>query len=363
MNVYIYFVIIIAILFDGCTNTTQIEPTTNLQKETQNLKPVDKKLVYRTIQNEINLYNKMGDDNYEEGHNYAAIVAYEKVNFYEGYYAIPRSKLDKIKKTAKETAIHCYKQLKTYKKALKRKKLYTLNKIIMNDPNYKDSKKLYEKIMQDREIKIFLNNLRNTLHMKLINNHNTTKNLIDINKAYSNLIKYDYKNHLAKEAKEVLKKEYQPLLNDAKTSYNKGNLNTAKKKFTIITTIYKNDKTAKNYLLKIKTKQSIKSDIKTAKKALHQHNYIKALKFSNKIIKIEPSNKEAKTIRLKAKNGCNAKISKLIHAGIKNYELKNLDEAQKDFKEVLKLDPSNNTSLIYTKKIQRQLQTIKSLKY
>ena len=43
------------------------------------------------------------------------------------------------------------------------------------------------------------------------------------------------------------------------------------------------------------------------------------------------------------------------------YEKKQLKKALEVFKDVLKTNPQNDTSLIYIKKIQMQLKTIKSL--
>ena len=240
MKFYIAVVVGISVLFSGCSQINNSTPQ-NLTKETKKLKPKNKKLVYKTIRDEISMYRAKGDESYEAGHNYDAITAYEKVNFYEDYDAIAKSKIDKIKKTAKDISTHYYKELKKYKKTQKKESLYALNKIMMNNPNYKDSKKLFEKLIQDREVKIFLNNLKNKLYMELLNNDNSTKDLININKAYSELIKYDYKNPLAKEAKDILKKNYKPLIEDAKNSYNKGDLKIATKKFKTIKSIYKND--------------------------------------------------------------------------------------------------------------------------
>ena len=360
MKTYIFLILTISILFNGCSQLNNSTPQ-KLTKDTQDLKPENKKLVYKTIRDEIAMYRLEGDKSYEAGHNYDAIVAYEKVNFYEGYNAISKSKINKIKETAKKISIHYYKQLKKDQKD-KKKSLYDLNKIMMNNPNYKDSTKLFEKTIQERDVKIFLNDLRNTLRMELINNKNTTKNLIEINKAYLNLIKYDYKHPLAREAKNILRREYQSLIKDAKKSYKKGDLKTAEKKFTTIMSIYKDDTTAKKYILKIRMKKNIQANIKIAQKALQKKEYIKALKLSNKVLEAEPNNEKANTIKLKAQNSCNQIITKLIDNGIKNYEKKDLDRAQANFKEVLKLEPNNNTALIYTKKIQRQLETIKSLK-
>ena len=51
----------------------------------------------------------------------------------------------------------------------------------------------------------------------------------------------------------------------------------------------------------------------------------------------------------------------MIKVGAKQYFNKDLDGAKKSFEEVLKLDPENSVSLIYSKKIENQLTTIKSL--
>jgi len=360
MKFYIILILSILIFFTGCSQLNNSTPKTVI-KETQKLKPENKKLIYKTIRDEISMYKLRGDKNYKAGYNYDALLAYEKVNFYEGYDAIPISKIDKINKQARQISKNNYRKLKKYNKKDKKRILLTLNKIMMNNPNYKDTTELFENIREDRKIKIFLNKLKNTLNMEIINNKSTTNNLIKINKAYENLIKYDYKNPLAEKARNILEKGHQDLIQDAKNSYNKGDLNIAKRKFTTISSIYKDDNTTSRYLLKIKTKQNIKSNLQTAKKALKEKNYIKAMEFSNKIIEVERNNEEANTIKLKAQNGCNQEISKLIHRGIKSYEQKNLDKAKNNFQEVLILEPNNNTALIYTKKIQRQLQTIKSL--
>ena len=352
--------IIMIFILSGCTNLNTSSPK-KLQKNVQNLKPQDKKLIYRTIKKEIAQLKHYGDENYEDGYYYNAITAYEKVNFYEGKDVIPASKINHIKKIAKEKSIKNYKKLKEHTKKDKKQTLSILNQITMYNPNYKDTKQLMKEVKKDREIQIFLNKLTSELYSKIANNKNTINDLLEISKAYKELVKYDYQNPSLKQAKETLKKEHKNLINEAKRSYNQGNLNTAKKKFTTITLIYKDDKTAKRYLYKIKNRKNINTNLKNAKRALDKRDYTKAIALSKQILKIEPNNKKAKEIKIQAKKDCNKEVSKLISDGIKNYGQKNLDKAQKNFQRVLKLKPDNSTALIYTKKIHRQLQTIKSL--
>lgn len=360
MKIYLILIFTTLIFFSGCSKLL-INSQTDLPTDTQNLAPVEKRFIYQTIQNEINIYYKNGNEYYKDGYNYDAIIAYERVNFYKGYNYIPIKKINKIKLIAKKNSIHHYKELKKCKKKYKKERLHQLNKIVMNDPNYKDSSKHLKKLKEDREIKIFLNSLQNSLNMAILSNKNTTNTLKSINQKSTKLIKYDYRNPLIHKAKHILKKEYKVLMKDAVKTYNKGNINSAKKKFKAILSIYQTSTKSDRYLLKIKRKQDIQLNLNRAQKALNKKEYFKALKLTRQVLKIDFNNKKAKSIKHEVQDECNKQISKLIYQGIINYDKKNLNKAQKNFQEVLKIDPNNNTALIYTKKIEMQLKTIKSL--
>ena len=361
-----YSSLITLLLFSGCMpdNTNQPEPKTEivlLSQKVHELNAEDKQLIYRSIQDEINLYNEKGDEAYENGYNHDAIAAYELVNFYEGYNTIPLSKIDQIKKSAQAKKIYHYKQALLCSDKEKKKALLEFNKVMMNDPNYKDTKERLIELKSNRDIKIFINSMENSLQMKLLNNSGDIKDLKDINYSLHNLLKYDYHNETALKAKATLKEYHQVLLEKAIDSYNKAELNKAKNRFHSILSIYKKDQTSINYLEKIKIRNNKKQNMKLAQDALAKKEYINSIEFAKKVLKVEPKNKKAQELIVIAKKESKKEVSNLISIGKDHYNNRNLDKARQSFSAVLKLDPFNNTALIYSKRIERQLKTIKSL--
>ena len=354
-------------LFTGCidekTQPTP-EPKTEivlLSQKVQELNAHDKQLIYRSIQNEINIHNEKGDEAYESGYNHDAIVAYELVNFYEGYNTIPLSKIAEIKKTAKTKSIYHYKQALLYEKKNSKKAVVELNRVIINNPKYKDAQDKLDKLRSNRSIKIFINSMENSLQMKLLNNRGTVKDLQGINNSLNNLLSYDYNNQTALKAKATLKEYHDVLLENALKSYKTGDLAKAKNRFTSVLSIYKKDQTSIDYLEKIKIKSSKSTYMRISKKSLKNKEFVNSMKYAKKVLKIDPKHKEAKNILIKAKKESKKEIAHLLYVGKRHYNNKNLDKAQQSFNAVLEIDPYNNTSLIYSKKIERQLKTIKSL--
>jgi len=340
------------------------EPKTEivlLSQKVQELNALDKQLIYRSIQNEINIHNEKGDEAYEDGYNYDAIVAYELVNFYEGYNTIPLSKIKEIKKTAKAKSIYHYKQALLYENKDTKKAVVEFNKVMINNPKYKDSQDRLHELKNSRSMKIFVNSMENSLQMKLLNNRGTVKDLQGINYALHQLLKYDYKNSTALKAKATLKEYHEVLVKNAIKSFKEGNLTKSKSRFSAILSIYKKDQISINYLAKIKIINSKKTYIKLAKNYLKNREFINSMKYAQKVLKIEPKNKEARNILANAKKESKREVANLLYIGKRHYNNKNLDKAQQSFNAVLEIDPYNNTSLIYSKKIERQLKTIKSL--
>ncbi len=354
------------LLLSGCieTSTNQPEPIKEivlLSQKVQKLNAQDKQLIYRSIQDEINLYNEKGDEAYEAGHNHDAITSYELVNFYEGYNTVPLSKINKIKKKAAVKSAYHYKQALIYNKKEKKKALIEFNRVMMNKPDYKETNKYLSELKSNRDIKIFLNSMENTLQMKLLNNNGTIKDLQSINNSIQILAKYDYKNETVLKAKETLKESHKVLLEKAIDTYKQGNLKKAKTRFNSILSIYKKDQTSMDYLNKIETKNKKIFNMKLAQKAIKNKEYINSINYAKKVLKIDPNNKEAKKIIVVAKKESKKEVANLIYIGKRQYNKKKLDKAKESFNAVLKLDPFNNTALIYSKKIERQLRTIKSL--
>ncbi len=232
---------------------------------------------------------------------------------------------------------------------------------MMNNPKYKDAQERLDELKNDRNIKIFIHSMENSLQMRLLNNRGTIKDLKNVNYSLRALLKYDYRNETALKAKATLKEYHHILIKNAISSYNKGEFYKAKTRFNSILSIYKKDQTAINYLEKIKIKDSKTLNMRLAQEALNNKEYIKSIKYAKEVLKAEPKNQKAKKMIIIAKKESKREVANLLQIGKQHYGNKNLDKAQKSFNAVLEIDPYNNTSLIYSKKIERQLKTIKSL--
>jgi len=357
-------------LFSGCANLKkeQATPTqkkeihiTKLNKEVKELDSHDKRLIYKSIKNEIRLYHKKGDADYKNGYYYDAAKAYELVNFYESYNAINPKKINNIKAKAKRRAYQHYQNAKKYLKTDKKRAIIELNSVMMNNPKYKNTKELYDKLRNDRAMKIYINTLENTLETKLINNQGSYAELKSIQKSLNNLARYDYKNKSLQKARELLRRQKNVLLKNAIAIYKKGELKKSKHKFIEILSLYPEETTAQKYMTRIAFKQSKKHNLSMANQALQQNHYLQAIAYAKKVLQLEPYNKEAKKIILTADKKAKAAVRKLVSEGKRYYNSKNLDQAKECFEKALQIDKTNNTSLIYHKKIQRQLRTIKSL--
>ena len=209
-------------LLSGCMEQTQDQPQPDakteivlLSQKVQELDAKDKQLIYRSIQDEINLYSEKGDEAYEAGYNYDAITAYELVNFYEGYNTIPLSKIKKIKKAAKAKSIYHYKQALLFEKKDIKRAIVEFNKVMINNPKYKDTRdRLYE-LKSSRKMKIFISSMENSLQMQLLNNKGTIEDLQNINTDLHKLLQYDYNNFIALKAKGTLQEYHDILLENA----------------------------------------------------------------------------------------------------------------------------------------------------
>ena len=365
-NFISFIAIIIALFYTGCTQSSQPKPEKKaeivlLNEQVKELDAKDKQLIYRSIQDDINKYNKDGDEAYENGYNYDAVKDYELVNFYEGHDFISKKKINNIKKIAKSKSKSYYKKALIYSKTDKKRAIIEFNSVMKNNPEYKNTQQQLAILNSDRDIIIYVNSLESSLHTKVLNCGGTIAELKDINSKLHELLKYDYKNSVAMKAKDMLKGYSEVLVKSAIDLYDSGSISKAEKRFKYILTIYKKDVVSLEYLEKIKVKKSIQKNLKIAKLNLSKKEYIESIKYARNVLVIDPKNKKAKSIIKKAKIEARKKVTILVNRGKKQYNNKELDESKKSFKKALKIDPYCNAALIYSKKIDRQLETIKSL--
>lgn len=347
-------------LFSGCSLYISTSPS-SLPSSIQKLNGIQKQIIYKTIQDEISMLSTKGDLAYENGHVYDAITDYEKVNLYKGYSFIPTKKIKSLKNIAAENSILHYKQAMKYLNKDKYRALKEFNLVMVNNPNYKDATAQLQELKQNVKIKEYLSSLENKLKTAIQENKSTPKYLLSIESASSNLSKYEYDNPLIQEAKDILKREYDSLIEDAVATFNKGAYEQAHNKFKTILSTYKDDKTSNEYILKIANVKELKIQIESATEALNKEEYVAAFEFANKALVIDEKNQQAKDIINQAHDGLEKRIATLMLRGKSNYYKKYLKKAKQNFQEILSIRPGDNTALVYIKKIDRQLKTLSSL--
>ncbi len=357
----IYAAILAAIVFfSGCA--PEVRP--------ENMTPDQKRVVYQSVQDEIEYLTNRGDVLYETGYYADAASAFERVNFYEDRAVISEDKIKKIRIRAQANGKHYYNKAVGYLKQGKKKDaLYSFNRMMRNDSDYKDGKARFEALKNDPEIKPFLAQLEADLNNALLANKGTAKDVAKVDKALSALIDYDDTSAVAKQAAATIETQRSALVNEAVRIYNQGNLDAAADKFRLILSIYQKDHTSDRYLAKILSKREqamalkrAQSELKKAQDALKAQDYVKAIELAQAVLDVDAKNSDAKKILNEAKAEQEKQIPDLIAKGKAFYNKQDFKNAKAMFQSVLVFDPDDNTSLTYIKKIDRQLETIESLK-
>jgi len=354
--------LILLLLFTGCNHLNQNEALSDkqfmlLEKEVENLDVEQKKKIYTLLQKDVQKYKNKADKEYRLAHYANAIEAYEMVNFYEEKNTVS---LKKIKKIAKKNAAYHYNQAQKYKKTNKKKFLKELNKVMINNPNYKNSQELIR--VTKSQMQKFLYTKENKLSKELMTNKGSVQELIILSRLADDLRQYEYDNQNIIKADRILKAHYQPLINKAVREYKNSNITQSKKDFQSIAKIYKNDRSVKKYLKQIKILQNKQVNMDLANQAFHNTSYDKSVIYAKRVLSVDKKNDEALQLIEQAKKKISRHIKVLIAQGKKAYKNKNLKQAQSKFKQVLKIDPDNTESLVYYNKIKGQLRTINNLK-
>ncbi|RXJ91686.1 hypothetical protein CRV01_00920 [Arcobacter sp. CECT 8983] len=342
-----FYLIILPFLFTACSITSP-----------NNISDKKKLEIYNKVINEIKNYKKEGDIYLKKKYYHKAILAYEKVNFYEAKEVYSKKYINSLKNRAKFNANYFFKKAKAYEKKNKLKSLYYINITMRNDPFLPEAIALKEILLKDKKVKRFINKKEKEVQKLLQKNKINVYHTLALNNAVKKLHKYDENNPFVLQAKNEIKNSYENLIKNSIKLYNKKQYNEAKKEFSVLNSIYQDDDKIDSYLYSIKQKELIEE----AKDYLAKKDYTKAQEMAKNILKSDKNNKEAKEI-LKASILAKCDITgKLESKGIKLYLNQNFDDAKKIFEKIIGCEPDNQIAYAYLKKINQQLNTIKKLR-
>lgn len=364
---YLLLAVGFILLLGGCSATTQTAAPTpaapcDLVAFQKTATPEVKKKFYLSIQEEIDSLMDRADTFYAMAYYAKAAEMYERVNFYEGREVVSAKRIDKIKHRAKANGEFYYQRAIKAMKKDKKTALYEFNRMMKNDPSYKDGKELYEKLLGDSELEPFLKSLETSLQAVMDDKEDSKKYLKNLLAAYDALRKYNDTSPMVEQAREMIDSQRGRLLAEAIGAYDKGSYRQATGAFHYVQAIYKKDRTAEKYLAKIDDKQEENSKLAEAQKALEEEKYTLAIQLARKVLKNQPDSEEAADIIESAKEEQKKEIPNIIAKAKEYYKRQDFANALETFHQVLELDEDDNTSLTYIKKIEEQLKTIQNLK-
>jgi tetratricopeptide (TPR) repeat protein len=329
---------------------------------TPEVTPEQKRAVYSSVHDEIVRRNEQGEIHYAQGYYAAAVEDFEAVNFYEGRAVISLNRIKRISEKAEERSKYYYARGMRALESDKRQSLIEFNRMIHCNPKYKDGKVQYEKLKKEKEIAAFLATLETDINSKLKKNLQSTSALKLLNQSIEALAQYDDSNVVVIKAQETLASERKTQLNKAIALFDNQKYDDASEKFEAILQIYPNEPTAQRYLDQLAAKQEVQKRVKLARSAMEQQDYRLAMKYASKVLEMDSGNSEGKNILDVATKKYQQSIPKLVAKGIEYYNKQQMENALTVFQSVLEVDSNNTTSIVYMKKIKRQLDTIKRLK-
>ncbi|MDD5051443.1 MAG: hypothetical protein PHO27_01780 [Sulfuricurvum sp.] len=352
MSFFTTTILFIALFFSGCS--TLFNSTDKTVEE--------KKIIYKNVTNEIDFLKERGEKSLEEGYYTSAATDFKMVNYYKDAPVIPIEKIEDIQYKAKISSKYHYERGMKLLHTNKKEALIEFNKMVQNDPSYKDGKEQFNKLRTDEQIVPFLASLEKSVNDQLKKNFFTINALAKLNRSTLQLLEYNHESTIASTAKNIIKDHQKEMIDESVSLYNEQKFDVALEHFQLLKEIYGKDKTVQKYLDKYAFKKEVETKLKLAKHSLNTRKYPLAIKYSESILEIDPNNNEAKNILINATNKHKAILPHLLYKGITYYNKHELNNALKIFQSILEMDPTNPTATVYIKKITQQLETIKCLK-
>lgn len=345
----------------------------------------------------INHYKKLGNTFYAKGYYQNAVEMYEKANSFSKENKIyTDAYLEKLRLQGKEKGEQHYKDAI---KVIKQDKMlaYSSLKLMMRNYPSDEGKSLYKKTKKDPEVEPFFSQIERDLQESLERFNGTTLSARSVHKSLNQVLKYDNTNDLIPKAQKLIKNQYSKLVESGVDLYFNKQYLMAKREFNLLATIYPEDEIITSYLKLISDKERFDNAIQLFEKEKYDEaesefkylltvykenrtilNYLEALKNKEqlkkqkytpkKIVKEELVPQKKKPVTPKKEIAKKSKVEKklfdtdaILKKAIDTYSAQNLDEAKKLFEEILKHEPSHKIAKAYIKKIEQQLNTLKSL--
>jgi len=293
---------------------------------------INEHLIYQKVLNDVLYYRSYGNETYKQGFYKQTAEAYKKVNFYDGQETYSNEYIKNLENKAKIKGEYYYNLalLAINKNKDKIDAMVFLNKMRCNNP-IKAGEKQFKILKEDEKVKSFLLEKEKYVKSAIQNYDKSVKSIGELKKALDELSKYDYFSEVAMEARNIIKNDLSYLVNDTIKIYEKAEYEKARLYFLSLHQVYMNNRTITKYLNLISSKKIIKRPLNVKKN--------------------EDLPKEVNEID----------ISKDLKEAIAFYDNKDLINARKKFKKILSIEPNHKVALVYIKKIDQQLKTLKKL--
>ncbi|MDH4199340.1 MAG: tetratricopeptide repeat protein [Spirochaetia bacterium] len=169
-----------------------------------------------------------------------------------------------------------------------------------------------------------------------------------------------------KDAEAKLDTLINPLILDGTSSYNERRFSKAIENFEKVLVLDPENETATAYLKKIKNeKEAIialhmkegKSDLDEGKKTKIPKKFSSAIGHFDEIVKLDDKNAEAKKLLEEARKYVSGEVEKLHKIALEKYKQEKYDDAIKDWRNILDIDPAFATATEYIREAESKMTT------
>ena len=384
------------------------------QPEVTDLSQPQQRYIYHNVAYKIRHHIALGDSYRAQGLLNKAKESYEAARFYDPAYPGLGEKSLAVLKAIDEQITTGYAQgIDALSKGDKIGAMRGFNQVMMADPTYRDAAKYHKELLLDPEVTALLRDKESRIREKITAERKDPEAIAQLSLDIQDLLDLHYQNPVAQTALEKAKALKAELLTyylrEGKRLYKAGRFKAATDAFRSAQVLEPTNDEATESIRKIQQHRDMVYYVNLAKNKLRRKQYDAAAKYAQKALAIDDENEEAREImqsvalgqvdetldeavslmeegkllearelisRVLAGDSGNTKARALntkIVKAIQQRLPELLDEAQKLygqnrfqeslelFQEALQLEPDNNISLTYIKKINNRLKTIQSL--